>query len=419
MTKRVPILFLMLAAAAGAQTYTWQQQGAKMLDGTAYGYFGQASALSADGNTAMVGGPGFSSQTGRTWVLIRTAGVWSMQAGPMSYTTSVASQSQGSSVALSADGNTALVGGPMYGSGAGNVFVWTRSGTTWSQQASLTCTTGCDGHNTKFGTSVSLSNDGNTAIIGGPYDNSQVGGAWVWTRSGSTWTQQAKLLGTGASSQAYQGTSVSISGDGNTAVVGANGNNSYVGCFWAWTRSGVSWTQKAGPLVASDYSTQPYQGSSISISNDGGTVAVGGRNDNSGAGAVWIWKLTAGTWAQQGTKLVGSGGDSASYQGLSVSLSSDGNSLEVGGNGDASNQGAVWFWTRSGVTWAQKGSKFVGTGAVGGQSRQGTSVAISQDGKTAMEGGWYDGSTAAIGAVWFLNSTLAAASNTRRVILVN
>src|SRR5260370_457384 len=70
------------------------------------------------------------------------------------------------------------------------------------------------------GISVALSGDGNTAIVGGSSDDSVVGAAWVYTRSGGVWSQQAKLVGTGAVGYALQGSSVSLSGDGNTAIVG-------------------------------------------------------------------------------------------------------------------------------------------------------------------------------------------------------
>src|ERR1035437_8182916 len=83
------------------------------------------------------------------------------------------------------------------------------------------------------GTSVSLSADGNTAIVGGYPDNSSAGAAWVWTRSGAVWIQQGtKLVGSGAVGTAYQGCSVSLSADGNTAVVGAPKDNSYAGAAW-------------------------------------------------------------------------------------------------------------------------------------------------------------------------------------------
>ena len=87
------------------------------------------------------------------------------------------------------------------------------------------------------GYSVSLSADGNTAIVGGDHDNGGAGAAWVYTRSGGVWSQQgAKLVGTGAVGAAEQGVSVSLSGDGNTAIVGGPGDNSDAGAVWVYAK---------------------------------------------------------------------------------------------------------------------------------------------------------------------------------------
>src|SRR5206468_12107718 len=111
------------------------------------------------------------------------------------------------------------------------------------------------------GSSVSLSADGNTGIIGGYGDNSNAGAAWVWTRSGGVWTQQGtKLVGSGASGKAGQGTSVALSADGNTAIVGGPLDNSSVGAAWVWTRSAGVWTQQGGKLVGSGAAGRAEQG---------------------------------------------------------------------------------------------------------------------------------------------------------------
>jgi hypothetical protein len=95
------------------------------------------------------------------------------------------------------------------------------------------------------GASVSLSSDGNTAIVGGPGDNGDTGAAWVWTRRGGVWTQQGnKLVGTGAVGNGQQGSSVSLSSDGNTAIVGGPVDDGEVGAAWIFTQSGGLWTQQ-------------------------------------------------------------------------------------------------------------------------------------------------------------------------------
>ena len=84
------------------------------------------------------------------------------------------------------------------------------------------------------GFSVSLSSDGNTAIVGGPVDNNQAGAAWIYTRSGGVWTQQGgKLVGTGATGAARQGVFVSLS-SANTAIVGGNLDNIGAGAAWVY-----------------------------------------------------------------------------------------------------------------------------------------------------------------------------------------
>jgi hypothetical protein len=296
---------------------------------------------------------------------------------------------QGAPVALSADGNTAIVGGFGDNRYAGAAWIWTRSGGVWSQQSNKLVGSGAVGAAGQ-GYSVSLSADGNTAMVGGSEDNSYVGAAWVWTRSGGVWTQQGnKLVGLGAVGAAFQGRSVSLSADGNTAIVGGFGDNNFAGAAWVWTRSGGVWTQQSTKLVGSGASADAGQGSSVSLSADGNTALVGGPHDNREVGAAWVWTRSGGVWTQKGDKLVGSGTVGAADQGESVSLSADGNTAIVGGWNDNNHAGAAWVWTKNGVVWTQQGSKLVGLGAVG-NAEQGISVSLSSDGNTAIVGGIED-----------------------------
>jgi hypothetical protein len=109
--------------------------------------------------------------------------------------------------------------------------------------------------------------------------------------------------------------------------------------------------------------------------------------------------------SQQGPKLVGTGASGVSQQGASVALSADGNTAIVGGPGDNNGQGAAWVYTRSGGVWTQQGNKFVGTGA-SGAAQQGVSVSLSVDGNTAIVGGLDDNGGA--GAAWVYVTTLTA-----------
>jgi hypothetical protein len=249
------------------------------------------------------------------------------------------------------------------------------------------------------GASVALSADGNTAIVGGITDNSNAGAAWVWTRSGGAWSQQGpKLVGTGAVGGAEQGYSVSLSADGNTAIVGGYYDNGNAGAAWVWTRSGGVWSQQGPKLVGIGAVGTANQGVSVSLSADGNTAIVGGYYDNGNAGAAWVWTRSGGVWSQQGPKLVGTGAVGIAGQGHAVSLSADGNTAIVGGPVDNSFDGAAWVWTRSGGVWSQQRPKLVGTGAVGSEQDQGWSVSLSADGNTAIVGGYADNSNA--GAAW-------------------
>jgi len=245
-----------------------------------------------------------------------------------SITTQVSNQPQqfqvvvpNNSLAVSQDGSTAVVGNS---SGVGFISIWINIGSTWIQQAGPLVGTGNTG-NSQQGTSVAISANGNTVITGGPSNNSNAGAVWVWVRTGTSWTQQAgPLVGTGAIGNAIQGYSVSLSASGNTAIWGGYDDNGGIGATWVFTRTGTTWSQLSNKLVGTGYIGTPDQGTSVAISADGLTLAVGGDEDNSSMGATWIFVNVLGTWTQQ-AKLVGTGViGSYSYQGYSVSLSGNG-----------------------------------------------------------------------------------------------
>ena len=303
----------------------------------------------------------------------------------------------GIAVALSADGNTLAVGDNTNNSNVGAVWIFTRSGTTWTQQGPLLVGTGATG-TAQQGSSVALSGDGNTLAVGGPEDNNSAGAVWIWKRSNGVWTQQgSKLIGTGGSSGAQQGTSVSLSADGNTLAEGGNNDGSGAGATWIFKQSGGVFTQLGSKLVGTGATGIAEQGTSVSLSPDGLTLAVGGPFDSTSAGATWIFTWSGAAFVQQGSKLVGTGATGAARQGTWVSLSGNGTTLAVGAPHDASSNGATWIFTRSGTTWTQQGSKLVGTGATGA-AQQGSAVALSANGNTVAIGGPFNSSNA--GATW-------------------
>ena len=361
---------------------------------------GRAVALSADGNTAIVGGADDKFRTGSVWFFTRANGVWNQQGPRVIGSGATGYAYQGLAVALSADGNTAIVGGPGDNGDVGAAWVFTRSKGIWKQQGPKLVGTSVSGI-PEQGRSVALSADGNTAMVGGPNDGGgRHGAAWMFTRSNGTWTQQGpKLVGTGARGYALLGTSVALSADGNTAIVGGPYDGAYSvydgagdGAAWVFTRSNGIWKQQGPKLVGTGAVGSADQGNSVALSADGNTAIVGGPNDNQILGATWVFTRSNGVWAQQGPKLVGTGltkSNRQAQQGQYVAASGDGNTALVSGPFDD----AAWVFTRSKGVWTQQGRKFAGTD----QAAMGQ-VALSTDGSTALIGG--DVAKSYKGAAW-------------------
>ena len=269
-----------------------------------------------------------------------------------------------------------------------------RSGGTWSQQGNKLV-----GSGPLLGISVAISGDGKYNHLREVYGGN-TGAACVFTRSAGIWSQQGpELVGTGGDDDG-QGTSVNLSYDGNTAIIGGPASNIAEGAAWIFTRSGGVWTQEGNKLVGTGAVGAAAQGSAVSLSQDGNTALVGGPLDNMAVGAAWVFTRSAGTWSQQGSKLNGSNAPQSAV-GSSVSLSGDGNTAILGGPELNSGQGAALVFRRNGVNWAQEGTNLVGTGNVG-PAKQGQSVAISADGKTVVVGGPND-NTSGDGAAWVFN----------------
>jgi IPT/TIG domain len=393
------------------------QQGQKLTGGPEYiksiecgngcleheGAFGSSVAISADGNTAVVSSPGVNGETGAAWIFTRSGESWSQQGAKLTGIEAGPEARFGESVALSSDGNTALIGGPGVNGEAGAAWVFTRSGSTWAQGPKLTG--GGETGAAQFGVGVALSGDGNTALIGSGLDNGRVGAVWVFTRSGSNWAQQgAKLTGAGESGTGGFGDNVALSSDGNTALVGGAVDNEGVGAAWVLTRSGESWTQQGAKLTGAGEGGKGLFGSSVALSGDGNTALIGAGNDNGGAGGAWVFTRSGSLWSQQGEKLTGAGESGESGFGRSVALSANGNTALIGGPADGegkpvspgSSVGAAWTFARSGSTWTQQGQKLTGGGELG-EGRFGESVALSTEAGTALIGAPFDNE---LGAVW-------------------
>ena len=378
---------------------SWTQQGGKLTASAGEigaGEFGSGAALSADGDTAVIGVPGDNGGIGAMWVFTRSGSTWTQQGPKLTASGEVGAGRFGFWVAVSADGNTALIGGPYDNGQTGAAWVFTRSGSVWTQQGAK-LTGGGEVGAARVGWTVALSSNGNAALLGGYLDNGGVGAAWVFTRSGSTWTQQgSKLTGSGEVGAGWFG-NVALSADGKTALVTGDRDNGVKGAAWVFTRSGSTWTQQGPKLTGGEEVGEGEFGTGFALSADGNTALVGGWGDNGSKGAAWVFTRSGSTWTQQGPKLTGSEEVGASYFGNGVTLSAEGNTALITGNEDNGGVGAVWVFTRSGESWTQQGSKLTGSGE-SGAAWFGAGLSLSADGTTALIGGFLDNSN--VGAAW-------------------
>ena len=372
------------------------QQGGKLTGSgeSGEGLLGYSVALSSNGNTALVGGPGDSSKAGAAWVFTRSSEKWTQQQ-ELKGSGETGSGEFGFSVALGAEGNTALIGGPLDNGEVGAAWVFTRSSAKWTQQGSKLTGTGESGKG-EFGYSVALaSTGGNTALIGGRGDHEMAGAAWVFTRSSEKWTQQQELTGTGGVEKSEFGDSAALSSDGKTALIGGHGDSAFLGAAWVFTFSGSTWTQQQ-ELKGAGESGAGLFGYSVALSPEGNTALIGAPGDSLGVGAAWLFTRSSEKWTQQ-QELKGAGEVEKGEFGNGVGLSAEGNTALVGGPNDNTNVGAAWFFTRSGSTWTQQGEKRTGSGEIE-EGFFGYSAALSSEGATALIGGPGDNSKA--GAAW-------------------
>ncbi|RLA06568.1 MAG: hypothetical protein DRQ51_09060, partial [Gammaproteobacteria bacterium] len=405
-------------------------------------YFGESIAISGDGRTLAVGSDGEDSNatgingdqtdnsafsSGAVYIFTRTGLTWTQQAYIKASNTD-AYDWFGSSVAISADGNTLAVGargedsnatgingdqGDNSASYAGAVYVFTRAGITWTQQAYIKASN-TDAYD-YFGGSVALNDDGNTLAVGAPYTNwtngsnhyYDIGWIYVFVRSDTSWTQQynTRLLNPQYREHDKLGSSVTLSSDGNTLAVGAIGDDSNgsiindsadnAGAVHVYIRSGTTWSYQAY-IKASNAGTDDYFGYSVATSNDGNTLAIGAYKESHTSGAVYVFIRTDINWEQQA--YIKSSNNSG-YFGSSVALNADGNILAVGATGEdsnakgingnqsdnsASDAGAVYVFTRAGITWTQQ--NYIKASNTGAGDSFGLSMTLSSDGSTLAVG---------------------------------
>ena len=312
----------------------------------------------------------------------------------------------GWSVSLSADGQTVAIGAILNDAGnasndqRGHVRIYSYNGSSWSQLGS-----DIDGEaaGDRCGYSVSLSADGQTVAIGairndaGNASDDDRGHVRIFSYNGSSWSQLGSDIDGEAASD-YSGVSVSLSADGQTVAIGAllndagnasADNRSHVRIF---SYNGSGWV-KLG-LDIDGEATGDRSGSSVSLSADGQTVAIGAYANDAGnasddnRGHVRIYSYNGSAWSQLGSDIDGEAANDQS--GISVSLSADGRTVAIGGYkndaGNASatdNRGHVRIYSYSGSAWSKLGSDIDGEAA---GDLSGVSVSLSADGQTVAIG---------------------------------
>jgi hypothetical protein len=347
-----------------ARPLDWLEQKVVAGDGVANQGFGRAAMIVGD--TAFVGAP--KSPTGAVYVFTRSAGAWT-QTQELTPTDSPAGADFGSAVAF--DDTTAIIGAPFTtltddgNRHQGAAIVFSKIDGVWTQTQQLIADDFAAEN--QFGNAVALAGD---TILIGAY-NAQIGGnayqgaAYVFTRSGGTWTQAQKLTASEGAGGDDFGAAIAMSG--STAIIGspyAAGANAQQGAAYVFTASGGTWSELQ-KLVASDGATLDDFGASLAL--DGDTALIGAQyagGPNPYQGAAYVFTAAGGTWTQA-ARLAASDGASSDAFGEAVAL--DGTTAVIGAPfaaiGDVMGQGAAYVFSGAGAGWSETGKLSADDGA--------------------------------------------------------
>jgi hypothetical protein len=377
------------AAAALVQAPTRQQE-LQASDGMPLDLFGLTLSLSADGHTALVGAPGRT--VGAAYVFVEHGGKWSEQqqldspAGP-------APDSYGGSVTLAGDGATALVGAYTGNGLSGVVYSYARQGGSYVLDGQITAPDGTAGD--VFGASVSLSGLGNVALIGAPDHNGYQGAAYVFVHRAGSWREQREFQDPAAAGEAY-GFSVSEAADGLTGAVGAPLADGGQGA--AYVVSELKSSQQR--LVGTASPPTSLFGLSVSIDALAGRVLVGSPSANLGDGAAFVFDKSRGGWTQSQELVPSNPGGSDAF-GYSVALDYPGNLALIGAPGRNGTAGGAFTFAGDG-TLSQQRELMEPTPVLGDQ--YGYSVAVDALGSELLIGAPYRDD--AKGAVWAVDNPI-------------
>jgi hypothetical protein len=278
-----------------------------------------SSSVAISGDTIVVGANAFTIEQGKAYVFVRSGGVWTEQQ-ILKASDGAFADFAGFGDSVTIQGDTAIVGAPGIGSEStatqeGAAYVFVRNGTTWTEQQKLKASDRARGD--LFGDSVELS--GNTLIVGAPLDdvgvNIEQGSAYIFVRSGTSWTEQQKLTAADGARQDRFGR-VAISGD--TAIVGATGGQ---GAAYVFVRSGATWMQQQKLRLPDGVTGDAF---GLDVAMDGDTAVIGAPGEDtageadSNDGAAYIFVRSGATWVRQ-QRLVGSAESAGFGGGVAIS----------------------------------------------------------------------------------------------------
>lgn len=370
-----------------AQANDWTI-GAELKEASAKAiYFGESTAISRDGKTALVTASleacAMGSYCGAAYVYASDTTGWHRQAKLVA-SDSVANLRLGgfsyddNTVALSGDGNTALVGTDPNGLGTGAVYIFVRNGENWSQQQKLTAI-GSIG----FGRSVAISDDGKTAVVGDTlslFYNSSARIAHVFEKTENKWEEKAQLTGSRIGYTDYRvstfGKAVAISGDGGTILVGSPGYPTDLQEAYIFKKTKQGWSEQAILSPADKNPLSNPFGVSTALSFYGDTAVVGSY---SGPSYVYRSYSKFGDWREEaklGANITNRGGF-----GFSLDIDDRGDNIVVG----AWSAGAIFMFHRHRNDDGSLGKvKWVPELLLSKNYSFGSSVAISGNAKTIL-----------------------------------
>jgi PGF-pre-PGF domain-containing protein len=401
---------------------------------------GYSVALSSDGTTALVGAAyndTAGTDAGAAYIFEKGGG-WtsrSASAADAQFTGGAGSDSFGWSVALSSDGSTALVGAvgnDTAGSGAGAAYIFVKPGGGWSSRSASAAdawfTGGALGDD--FGTAVSLSSDGSTALVGADYNDtgaSDAGAVYIFEKGGGWSSRSASAADarfTGGAADDNLGWSAALSSDGSTVLAGAPYNNtagSDAGAAYIFVKPGGGWSSRSVSAADARFTggaANDDLGYSVSLSSDGSTVLVGAHGNDTfspNAGAAYIFIKPGGGWSSRSASAADArftGEITNDYFGYSVALSSDGSTALVGAyrNDTAGSDAGAASLFKKGGGWSSKTASAADSWFTGGSGGDefGYSVALTSDGTTSLVGAWVNGTAGSGAGAAYIFLTAAA-----------